>query len=702
MFFLTLMALISNIGYNVVWNDLDVYIPLNEEVTPYTLIPSVFVYYNNEKLENLDIYYHRGVERTFLSVVNSRDVKTFYIKYRVYIPSIGVDEIATVAFHIVDTIKPTIQIQSGISFAFGQKIELLQHIEVKDNYDASTDIKIILDTSNLNIHRVGIYQVLVKAIDTSGNESQMRMDVEIYDKIAPEITFVKPIIIEPHTEILIHQFIKVKDNVDSFIKVSIDDTFVLYDTLGVYPIFIYAQDQSLNQTSISYEVEIKDTLNPELILVSQTQVIQIHETVTEELLRSYVISMTDNFDLSPVLDIKEEINPFKIGVYNIYYTLTDQSGNSTEKTLKIHVVDQIAPTVTSRLDRLSFEVFQELKPLITYFDIRDNYDTFESIQITIKDDININKIGTYELTIDVIDTSKNKKTYRFFVDIMDTTAPTLDLMETIIITTFQRPEYQTLLVYRDQYDSKQSLTLLVFDEAINYLEMGKHTLQIFISDTSNNTSTFDIEILIIDTIPPEIILSLEVLYIDIEQFSFNPMTYILRVDDNREDINNEQVHMSHEVIPQIGFYEVLYEVYDSSGLYGFKVLSVYVIDSTKPVVKSQNLSFQSNDQIDVLAGIEVSDHSQTKIIVLNEFQMTKNGVQTLYYVVYDTFGNETFFSRTITLEDTRIIARVSPYIQSISTLSVGSIFAFIMWYYFTKVDFDKKPYFKYNKTMTED
>jgi hypothetical protein len=82
MFFLTLMALISNIGYNVVWNDLDVYIPLNEEVTPYTLIPSVFVYYNNEKLENLDIYYHRGVERTFLSVVNSRDVKTFYIKYR--------------------------------------------------------------------------------------------------------------------------------------------------------------------------------------------------------------------------------------------------------------------------------------------------------------------------------------------------------------------------------------------------------------------------------------------------------------------------------------------------------------------------------------------------------------------------------------------------------------------------------------------
>lgn len=702
MFFLTMMALLSNLQYNVVWKDLDIYIPLHEEVTPYTFIPSVEVYLDQKKVDGLDIYYHRGVERTFLSVLHSREVKTFYIKYRVYIPSIGFDEVVTVSFHIIDITKPTIEVVSDIKFAVGQKVHVLEHIVVSDNYDISTQIKVIVDVSKLNAHSVGLYPVMIKAIDTSGNETVLTVYVEIYDAIAPEITLIKPIVIEPHEEIAIFQFIKVKDNVDSFVSVSIDDQFVLYDTLGTYPIFIYAIDQSLNQTSISYQVEIKDNISPVLILVSQTLVIDINDIVTEEMLLSYVISMTDNFDLNPELSIKDDINPYKIGIYNIYYTLKDQSGNVTEKTLKVHVVDLIAPFVSLRVERLSFEVFQEIKPLITYVDISDNYDSFESIQINIKDTININKIGTYEMTVEVADTSKNKKTYRFFVDVVDTTPPVLDSTEVIMITTFQRPDYISLLVYRDQYDIKQSLTLIVEDEDVDYNEMGKHTIQIHISDTSNNTATFQIEIIMIDLIPPEIVLSIDVLYIDIERFTFNPIQYISRIEDNREDITFDKVNIINPVLPEIGVYEVLYEVFDNSGLYGYKTLKVFVIDSSKPVVTSSNLSFQSSNNIDVLSGIEIEDHTQTNIMMLNEFHMTKKGVQTLYYVVYDAFGNETFFSRTITVEDRSLVNRLKPYIKSFSTLSVGSLAAFILWRYFTKVDFDKKSYFKYNESMTED
>ena len=199
MFFLTMMALLSNIQYNVVWKDLDVYIPLHEEVTPYTLIPSVEVYVDQKKVDGLDIYYHRGVERTFLSVVHSREVKTFYIKYRVYIPSIGVDEVVTVSFHIIDITIPTIHVLSDIKFAVGQKINMLEHIEVSDNYDVSTQIKVIVDVSKLNALSVGLYPVLIKAIDTSGNESERTIFVEIYDAIAPEITLIKTIVIEPNT-----------------------------------------------------------------------------------------------------------------------------------------------------------------------------------------------------------------------------------------------------------------------------------------------------------------------------------------------------------------------------------------------------------------------------------------------------------------------------------------------------------------------
>lgn len=702
MFFLTMMALLSNIQYNVVWKDLDVYIPLHEEVTPYTLLPSVEVYVDQKKVDGLDIYYHRGVERTFLSVVHSREVKTFYIKYRVYIPSIGVDEVVTVSFHIIDITTPTIQVRSDIKFAVGQKINMLEHIEVSDNYDVSTQIKVIVDVSKLNALSVGLYPVLIKAIDTSGNESERTIFVEIYDAIAPEITLIKPIVIEPNTEITIHQFIKVKDNVDSFITVTMDDSFVLYDTLGVYPIFIYARDQSLNQTSVTYQVEIKDRIAPVLILVSQAQVTNVNEIVTEEMLLSFVISMTDNYDLNPRLDIKNDINPFKIGVYNIYYTLTDQSGNKEEKTLKIHVVDHIAPVVTLIDETLTFEVFQKLKPLMTYFQISDNYDPLESIQVIIKDTINIHKIGTYDVTVEVTDTSKNKKTYRFFVDVVDTKPPVLDFKEPIIITTFERPDYASLLLYSDQYDEKQSLTLIVEDEGVNYQEMGKHTLVIHIVDTSNNSATFYVEIVIVDTIEPEIILSIEVLYIDIERFSFDPVSFITRIEDNRENIPIERVTIFNPVVPRIGIYEVFYEVVDNSGLFGFKTLKVFVIDSSKPVVKASNLTLKSSLDIDVLAGIEVIDHSQTKIVVLNEFHMTKKGLQTMYYVVYDAFGNETFFSRTILIEDSSVSARISPYINTVSTLSVGSIGVFMLWHYFAKVDFDKKSYFKYNKTMTED
>ena len=78
MFFL-LWSLLNVQQFDVVWTHQEVYINVYDDVQSYTLLPEATLYVNGEQVITNHMTYERGVDRTFLSVLTSVELKTFYI-----------------------------------------------------------------------------------------------------------------------------------------------------------------------------------------------------------------------------------------------------------------------------------------------------------------------------------------------------------------------------------------------------------------------------------------------------------------------------------------------------------------------------------------------------------------------------------------------------------------------------------------------
>jgi hypothetical protein len=120
------------------------------------------------------------------------------------------------------------------------------------------------------------------------------------------------------------------------------------------------------------------------------------------------------------------------------------------------------------------------------------------------------------------------------------------------------------------------------------------------------------------------------------------------------------------------------------------------MDTLSPVVIADSLEFNMGSQIDPYQDIKINDDSKYEIILLNSLDISIKGIQRLYYVVYDQYGNETFFSRDIHIMDDSILSSLKPYLTSIIVIIIGGISTYIIWFKYNKSSFDNSDVFKYN------
>lgn len=93
------------------------------------------------------------------------------------------DEKYTVEANIVDSVKPVINVKDdSLTFEVGEMKGINNYYSVSDNYDASKDIKVkVKNIDKLNKNKTGIYKLVIKAWDTSGNTASKKLTVIIKD-----------------------------------------------------------------------------------------------------------------------------------------------------------------------------------------------------------------------------------------------------------------------------------------------------------------------------------------------------------------------------------------------------------------------------------------------------------------------------------------------------------------------------------------
>ena len=375
-----------------------------------------------------------------------------------------------------------------------------------DNIDGDITGSIVIDASAVDVNTVGDYTVTYDVQDAAGNQAtQVTRTVTITaDVTIPEITLVgaNPQSIELGTAYS-ELGATATDNIDGDItgSIVIDASAVDVNTVGDYTVTYDVQDAAGNQaTQVTRTVTIIDTTLPVLTVLGDNP-------ATVEMGDSYT-------DAGATSDGGEEVTTTgtvtttTVGEYTLTYTATDAVGNIGTATRTVNVVDTTAPIITVIGDNPSY-----IEKEAIYTDAGATSDGIEEVSSSVL--VNTNIVGSYTVNYSATDASGNIGTATRTVIVEDTTAPVISGLDAyqvsenisnLNIATFTS-ELETVwsiagvdatLFTINQEGELSFNTTPDFENPLDNDQNNTYTIEIFATDSYENTSELSIIVTVID------------------------------------------------------------------------------------------------------------------------------------------------------------------------------------------------------------
>ncbi|MBU1019758.1 MAG: DUF5011 domain-containing protein, partial [Firmicutes bacterium] len=251
-------------------------------------------------------------------------------------------------------------------------------------------------------------------------------------------------------------------------------------------------------------------------------------------------TFTDNVDGNGTVIAQESVNGSILGQYVLTYQKTDAAGNvSNTVTRTITVVDTTNPVIVlNGSSTVTLEVgtaYTELGATFT-----DNVDANGNASVS--GTVNNNVLGTYTMTYTYTDSSNNTGSSTRTVNVVDTTAPVLDILGSINYKIGDGiPSIANFVTAIDAYDGNVISSLSYTFNIGDYLSPGTYALTLTVSDSSGNTTSSDITI--------------EVVQGTVEELAANAITMLAGLANlftvTPEKITLTQIGNVYTTIPQI-------------------------------------------------------------------------------------------------------------------------------------------------------
>ena len=187
--------------------------------------------------------------------------------------------------------------------------------------------------------------------------------------------------------------------------------------------------------------------------------------------------------LKPYVKVKSNINEKKIGNYEVTYTLPLKKLTRT-----VVVKDKTSPVITLKGEdvvSLSFgSTYEEAG-----YEAQDDVDGDVTEKVKIESNIDANKLGNYEISYTVEDSSKNKQTKIRKITVQDDVAPTITLKgaKNVYVKvggSYKEEGYDA----NDNYDGNVTDKVKVIDN-INYQKAGTYEITYEVEDSFQNKGT---------------------------------------------------------------------------------------------------------------------------------------------------------------------------------------------------------------------
>jgi len=288
------------------------------------------------------------------------------------------------------------------------------------------------------------------------------------------------------------------DEEDKFItnKLNVIKDTVNTNVPGNYEVVYEVTDTAGNTTRLIKTVTVV-TDNPPILNGVKDKTIKIGESFDPR--AGVTATDTEDGPISPdKIKIFGNVDTNKVGVYQLIYEVTDNDGNTTQKSALITVKSNDKPVIKG-VDNVSIKQGTAFDPKagVTATDTEDGSISSDKIKVT--GTVNINTPGKYELTYSVTDSDGNTTTVKRVVTV---NPKMVGLNATPII---KGADDKTIKV-GDNFDPKAGVTaedkedgnitdkIKVVENTVNTSKAGTYTVKYEVTDSKGATTTKTIKI----------------------------------------------------------------------------------------------------------------------------------------------------------------------------------------------------------------
>ncbi len=333
---------------------------------------------------------------------------------------------------IIDTTKPVITllkdtvddnpVERGTTYA--------EHgATATDLVDDDTELtgRIAIDSSAVNINRVGDYSVTYDVSDAKGNAADtVTRTVRVTDTTAPDITAPAAYTTEataPRTPLDSSDYgTATSSDPEAEITSNAPATF----PVGTTTIIWAATDTSGNQLTATQIITVVDTTKPIITLLgANPQIVEFSTEYTELGVRATDL-VDDDTELTRRIVIAGIVNTAQVGTYEVICDVSDTAGNPADTvTRRVIVEDTIPPDIVAPLAQ-TFEATAIMTPLD-----RSDYGTATSTEDTAVITNNAAEtfpMGETMITWTATDANELSSSAQQMITVMDTTPPNITLL----------------------------------------------------------------------------------------------------------------------------------------------------------------------------------------------------------------------------------------------------------------------------------
>ncbi|MGI6781261.1 MAG: immunoglobulin-like domain-containing protein [Acholeplasmataceae bacterium] len=610
-------------------------------------------------------------------MININQLGKYEVEYKVSNSS-GLETTKLINVNVVDTTKPQINLINELVLPYGTNSFIYQkYFNISDNYDDYPDLTITF-THRIDFKNIGEYPVKLEVTDRSKNKSVFEGVVEIVD-LEPPIFITEDEMVEVSVFSSYNfETFKVSDNYDK--APTIKPKYVTFNELGVFEVVVTASDSSGNTNEKVVLVNVVD-LEPPVISLSTNEITLSFGTLEKDY-ENYINSVSDNYDLLTIDDITiiDNVNYHELGKYEVLYKLVDNSGNEKIERLNVIINDTTKPKI-ELINDLVIPYGANHFIHQNYFLISDNYDDYSDLIVKFTYKIDYKALGEYPIKVEVTDTSKNKSVYEGVIRVVDLEPPTFMADdENIAVNVFSSVDFTNYTI-EDNFDKNP----IINPKSKYFNEVGTFEVVLVASDSSGNTTEKVVVIEVVDNEPPTIILSTNEIKLSIGSKKVNPRDYLLDAYDNYDELTLDDVQIIDNTnYHELGKYELIYYLTDSSGNEEYKIIEITIDDTTKPVIETQNQIIKYKSHFDVWDGVNVldNDNNLTLKAYPNFIDTSQIGTYTITYIAIDSRGNIAKATRKIEVVDENENKKTALYVGI--NFAITGILTSTAFFYFKK------------------